>query len=172
MSTRLVFFTVATIASSSIGNKVRLSRLLRGKRPSPNRPATGTAHHHRTRQHRSIPGSRYIIGEHVVSGRDEVNELHLAHWPHSHVCSASRRANDCRLRNGRIDHPLLAVLRHQSFGDLERTAVGANVLAKAEYVLVALHLLEERFANRLEIGGLRHRASPSSPDARALQLPI
>ena len=58
----------------------------------------------------------------------------------------------------------------QSFGDLERAAVGADVLAEAEDVLVALHLLEQRLANRLEIRDLSHRVSPAgrAPLVRAL----
>ena len=53
----------------------------------------------------------------------------------------------------------LAELVEQAFGDLERAAVCADVLAEAEDVRVALHLLEQRFANRLEIGDLGHQCS-------------
>ena len=55
----------------------------------------------------------------------------------------------------------------QPFGDLERAAVRADVLAQAEDVGVALHLLEQRFANRFEIRDLSHRASPIPRRARA-----
>ena len=44
----------------------------------------------------------------------------------------------------------------QAVGDLERAAVRADVLADAEDVRVALHLLEQRLADRLEIGDLSH----------------
>src|SRR6266550_824905 len=49
--------------------------------------------------------------------------------------------------------------------------VSADVFAEAEHILVAFHLLKERFTNRLEVRDLRHRASPSSTDARALPPP-
>ena len=45
----------------------------------------------------------------------------------------------------------------QPLGDLERAAVGADVLAEHEHALVARHLLEERLADRLEIGDDGHR---------------
>ena len=53
----------------------------------------------------------------------------------------------------------------QALGDLERAAVGADVLAEQEHALVARHLLEERLADRLEIGDDGH--GPSSRDADA-----
>ena len=64
------------------------------------------------------------------------------------------------LRDRRVDHARLAELRQQPFGDLERAAVRADVLAEAEDVRVALHLLEQRLANRLEIGDLGHQSAP------------
>ena len=50
----------------------------------------------------------------------------------------------------------------QPFGDLERATVRADVLAEAKDVGVALHLLEQRFANRLEIRDLGHQTCPES----------
>ena len=55
----------------------------------------------------------------------------------------------------------------QALGDLERAAVRADVLAEAEDVRVALHLLEERLADRLEIGDLGHQCVPPSSTAPA-----
>ena len=68
-----------------------------------------------------------------------------------------RRADDADLGDRRVDDALLAELVDQSVGDLERSAVRADVFADAEDVLVALHLLEQRLANRLEVGDLGHQ---------------
>src|SRR5712671_1527320 len=141
------------------------------KRPSPHVPTTRSADDHRTRKHRTIPRGRDVVGKHVVAGRDEVDELHLAHRTHPHVCRTRRGSNYRGLSDGRVDHALLSVLSHQTFGDLERPTVSPDVLAEAEDVLVALHLFEETFANRLEVGDLRHRACPSSTVARELLPP-
>ena len=85
--------------------------------------------------------------------------------PHAHERRADRGADDRRLGDRRVDDPLLAELVVQPFGDLERAAVGADVLADDEDALVALHLLGERLADRFEIGDDRHQVSPSCAGA-------
>src|SRR5687767_9452339 len=121
---------------------------------------------HRTGQHRAIASGRDVIGEHVVAARDEIDELHLAHRPHSHVSCTGRSADYCDLRYRRIDYTLLAKPLLQPVSDLEGAAICTDVLAETEYVLVALHFFQQGFANCLEVGDLRHRECPSSMAAR------
>jgi hypothetical protein len=76
------------------------------------------------------------------------------------MCAApGRRAHDRDLGDRRVDHALLAELRQQSLGDLERAAERADVLAEQK-TFVARHLLEQRLADGLEIGDLAIAASP------------
>src|SRR4051812_33377974 len=140
------------------------------KRTTTDVSATRSANHHRTWEHCTVACSRDVIREHVVTARDEVDELHLTHGTQSHVCRAGSCTDDRRFGNRRVDNTLLAEFRHQSFSDLERTTIGADVFAKAEDILVALHFFGQAFANRLEISDLSRRASPSSPDARSHRL--
>ena len=76
---------------------------------------------------------------------------------------ACRRPHECDLADRRVDDPLLAELRQQPFGDFEGAAECADVLAHAEDVPVALHLLEERLTNRFEIRDVGHQGfAPSA----------
>ena len=63
---------------------------------------------------------------------------------HPHVRRAGRRADDADLGDRRVDHARVAEAVEQAVGHLERAAVRADVLAEAEDVGVALHLLEQR----------------------------
>ena len=80
-----------------------------------------------------------------------------AHRPHAHVRRADRRADIAASEIGVSMTRALAELLDQSVGDLERAAVGADVLAHHEHALVTRHLVEERLPDRLEIGNDRHR---------------
>ena len=73
---------------------------------------------------------------------------------------ADPSTDECRFRQRRVANALLAELFQKAFGDGKTAAVLADVLAKAEDVLVAIHLLEQRFANGLEVGNLGHQALP------------
>src|SRR4029077_18844847 len=77
-----------------------------------------------------------------------------------------RRADDHRLRERRVDHPVVAELRPQPIGRQEYAALLADVLAEHDDALVASHLLGERVADRLDERHERHYpASPASPAA-------
>ncbi len=89
---------------------------------------------------------------------------------------AGRRAHDGRLADGGVDDPAITKPVHQAFGDLERTAVGPDVLTDAEDVLVPLHLLQQALPYGLEESGPRsrrslscHRRFPSPVRARSAQ---
>src|SRR5262249_43263648 len=105
--------------------------------------------------------------EHVVRTRDEIDELHFADWPHTHVRRPSGRTNYRDLRDRSVDDAPLTEASLQPLGHLERATIGPDVLAEAEDCRVPLHLLEERLPDAFQIRDLSHRACPSPPVARA-----
>ena len=141
--------------------------ILRVERAAAHVAAARSADDHRAREKGAVPRRGDVVGEDAVGAGDEVDELHLADRPHAHVRRAGRRADEAGLADRRVDHPLGAEPVEQAIGHLERAAVASDVLAQAEDVRVALHLLEQRLADRLEVGDLSHRGSPSSRAARA-----
>ena len=71
---------------------------------------------------------------------------------------ARRRTDDPHLGYRRVDDPLLTESLRQSLGDLEGATVRSDVFTKTKDIRVALHLLEERLANRLEVSDLCHQS--------------
>ena len=61
-----------------------------------------------------------------------------------------------RFADGRVDHALGAEFREQPFGGFERAAVDADIFAEGDDGGIALHLLEQRLADRFEHGDFRH----------------
>src|SRR6266852_5777887 len=121
--------------------------------------AAGTADDHRRREPRAVARRRHVIRQHVVGTRDEVNELHLGHWPETHVGRACCCSDDCRFGNGRVDHARVAEAFGESFRDFERAAVQTNIFTENENALVALHLLPESLAQRLEKSDFSHHSA-------------
>jgi hypothetical protein len=72
------------------------------------------------------------------------------------VGRAGRRTHDRGFGNWRVDHPLLAELLDEPFGHLEGATVVADVLAKNEDALVALHLFPHPLAQGFQVGDFRH----------------
>src|SRR5712664_577880 len=129
------------------------------ERAAPHITAAGTADDHGCRQPRAVARRRHVIREHVVGTRDEVNELHLRHWPETHVGRACCCSDDCRFGDGRVDHARLTEPLGESFRDFERPAVETDVFAEDENALVALHLLPESLAQRLEKSDFSHHSA-------------
>src|SRR5215213_7064592 len=107
------------------------------KRAPADVPTARATHHHRTRKHCAIARGGDVVREHVIATRDEVDELHLDNRAHPHVCRPCRSANDSSLGDWCVDHTLFTEPYLQSFGDLERPAVSADVFTKTEDVRVA-----------------------------------
>ena len=142
--------------------------ILRVERTAAHVAAARPAHHHRTRQERAVARRGDVVREHVVGAGDEVDELHLAHRPHAHVRRAGRRADD----------PDLARSACRSRAASPNVACRPSVTLNAPPYAPMSSPMQKTFASRsissnsacadrLEIGDLSHRASPSSPDARA-----
>src|SRR5207247_11328728 len=87
---------------------------------------------------------------HIVRARNEVDELHLGDRPQSHVGGSRGGSHDRRLGDRCVDHARLAEALAEAVRDLERPAIGPNVLAEDEDALVALHLFPDALAQRLE----------------------
>jgi hypothetical protein len=123
--------------------------------------ASGTTEH---RGHRGAPAPVGLGGEihHEIRGQQgEIHELELRHGPLSHQRRADGRARDGLLGNGRVDHPVSAEALQQSFRGPEGAPVGTNVLAQAADAGISLHGVEERLADRFDVGAGEAHASGS-----------
>ncbi len=109
------------------------------------------AHDERHADAGAVARLRGEVGDHVEGAGDEVGELHLGDRTHPHHRRADRGADDRRLGQRGVHDPLLAEPREQPVRHLEGAAVDADVLAEHEHALVALHLLEDALADRLDV---------------------
>ena len=130
--------------------------VLRVERAAPHVAATRPPHHDGGREPGAIARGRHVVGQHVVRAGDEVDELHLRDRPHAHMGGARRRTHDRRFRDRRVDHSLLAEPFGESLSHLEGATVGADVLPQDENAGIALHLLPQALAQRLQVGDLGH----------------
>jgi hypothetical protein len=74
----------------------------------------------------------------------------------SATAGRARGLDDRRFRDRRVDHAGFAESLLEALGDLERAAIRADVLAQHEDAIVALHLLPQALAQRLEKGDFGH----------------
>src|SRR6476646_11984980 len=118
--------------------------------------ARGQAHRDRDGRSGAVALLRSDGDEVVPRARDEVRELHLCDRAHAHDRRARAGADDRRFGQRRVEDAPLPELLLEAERDLERAAVDADVLADHEDALVALHLLPEPVADRLEVGLLGH----------------
>ena len=91
----------------------------------------------------------------VEGGVDEAVELDLADGPVTAHCEPDRGADDARLGERRVDHPAVAEVVLQPFGDPEDAAELADVLAHEDDLGVVGHGLAQPGVERL---AERHRA--------------
>jgi hypothetical protein len=64
--------------------------------------------------------------------------------------------DESRLGDRRVDHPALTKASEQPVGDLEGSAISADVLSEEKDTFVPLHLLEEGLTNGFEVRRLSH----------------
>ena len=102
-----------------------------------------------------------LVDDLVDRGVDEVGELDLDDRAVAGHRGADPDADDRGLGQRRVEDPLLAELLRQTLGDLEDAPLRAgDVLAEQDHAPVALHLLDQRRPDRLQVGGrLAHDAS-------------
>ncbi len=100
------------------------------------------------------------VNDLVEGAGDEIRKLHLADRSHSDDRGPDGPANDRFLADRRVDHPVGAELRQESVGDLERTAVDADVLAEQDDALILTHRNTQGVGYRFEIAQLRHQRKP------------
>ena len=110
------------------------------KRPAVDAAATRPAHHHRQADVLAIAALGGVVGNHVESARDKIDELHLGHRAQAHHRCAAGRADDGALGDRRVDDALFAELFEKAVGHLKGATINANVFAEDEDALVALHL--------------------------------
>jgi hypothetical protein len=136
--------------------EVRL-RILRMEGASVNPAAGRGADHHRDATARAVARLRREVRDHVECAGDEIRELHLRHRPETGDRRTHGGARDRGLGDRRVEPPLLAESLDQAVGHLESAAVNADVFPEQEDSRVALHLLEERFTDRVDVERLRAR---------------
>src|SRR5215831_13186033 len=91
----------------------------------------------------AVAAFRREICDLVEGARNEVGELHLRNGTHTHQRSAYGCADDGRFRDRRVDDALFTKLFQHAGGDLECSAVNADVFTKDEDAFVLLHLLPD-----------------------------
>ena len=87
----------------------------------------------------------------------EVGELKLDDRALAHPGRPDRRADESLLGDRRVHHAVGGELLPQPFGDAERAAEVADVLAEEEDALVLAHRVAKRRRDRAEVGGRRRR---------------
>jgi hypothetical protein len=87
---------------------------------------------------------------------DEVGELDLGDRDQPVQRRADGHAHDGRFRQRRVEHARLAEPRVQPIGGAEHATLSPHVLAQHEHAFVALHLLGDRGADRLDHPHLWH----------------
>ena len=139
---------------------MRVERLdrLRVVEPAVNAPAEWRADHHGHRPVavRAIARARGLAHYLVESRVDEVRELDLGDGDQAVQRRADRDAHDARLGERRVQHASFAEPRVQAVGRAEHTALATHVLTKYEHPLVALHLLGDGGAHRVDHAHLSH----------------
>src|SRR5260221_3413638 len=112
-------------------NKVHF-RVLRMERASVYATPGGSAQHHGSRRTPAVMRRSHHVYDLVEGAGDEVHELELSHRTQAGERRAVGRADDGRLGNGRVNHPLRAEVVDKAIGDLERAAVDADGFANAK----------------------------------------
>ena len=106
----------------------------------------------------------------VEADAHEIDEHQVGDRPKPGRGGADRGADERRLGDRRVEHPVAPELRHQALGDAHRAApcvllagragAAGDVLAHQDHARVPLHLLTDRFIDRLAIAFPRHRSRP------------
>ena len=108
-------------------------------------------HRHRRAAAVAIPEGRRLVDDLIEAAGDEVGKLHLGDRPVATERRADADAHDGRFGDRRVDHAHLAELVMEALRDAKSAAVGADIFAQDEDLRIAPHLLEQRFADRLEV---------------------
>ena len=118
-----------------------------------------------------------VVDDLVVGDQREVDRHHLHDWAQAEHGGAYGRADDDLLGDWLVDHALRPELFEQSFRDAVRAAELAYVLADQIDLVVALHLLGERFAQRdaielfLRLDRGRHQTRSTRSSGRSAHSP-
>jgi hypothetical protein len=137
--------------------------VLHGPDPAAERDA------HRDRHSEGARGAvvhlRDLAHDLVEPGVDEAVELDLAHRAVTADSQAHRRADDARLGERGVPHPLLTEVLLEPVGDPEHPAQPSHVLAHDHDFGVVLQSLAQTLVEGLGQGD-RHRHEPASIEAR------
>src|SRR5579862_4850493 len=95
---------------------------------------------------------RRAVDDLVACQQTEVHRHEFGDGAQASERRANRRADDHLFGQRRVAHTLLTKLLKQAFGDGIGAPIARNIFAKDVDTLVALHLLTDRFAERVSIG--------------------
>ena len=109
-----------------------------------------------------VAGARRLADDLVEGGVDEVRELDLGDGDEAVQGGADGDADDGRLGQRGVQHARLAKAGVEAVGRPEHAALLAHVLAHDEHPVVALHLLGDGGAHRLDHPHLSHRTKQLS----------
>ncbi len=115
-----------------------------------------------------------LVVQRIMANTEKIHKHQLRHRPQTRCCGAGSHADDRRLRNGGVDHPVGAELRPQPFSDSEHTAkslypcffwrisavTATQVFTNQNDAFVVLHFLGQGFLDRFSIGFYRHCYHP------------
>src|SRR5579872_4938282 len=104
-----------------------------------------------------LPGD---IDQLVEAAGDEVGELHLADRAHADDGCSDRGADDPRLGQRGVHHPVGAELLDEAVSDLERAAEHADVLAHHHHALIGTELVAQGARDGLKVGERGHSDPP------------
>ena len=108
----------------------------------------------------SIPDPGRLLDDLVHRREDEVGELDLGDRAQPVRGGADAHSGDHRLRERRVDHPVVAELRPEPVRGEEDAALLADVLAQHDHGCIAAHLVAQPLADRLDEGPDRHQPGP------------
>ena len=131
--------------------------------------AVDSAAEWRAQHHRHVPIAvapiadlRCFADDLIDRRHDEVLKLDLGDGAKPVHRRADRDPDDQRLGERAVEHPPLPELLLQALGDTEHAALRTDVLTEDHHALVALHLLANPVADRLDVRLLGHDQSPGS----------
>src|SRR5207253_5405478 len=113
--------------------------ILRVERTSMHIAAARTSYYQRRWSSPSIVGFRHHVDDLVESAADEIHELEFGNRTHAGERGSEGGADDGRFGNWGVNDALGAEAVDEAVGDLESSAVYADVFADAEDSWVTLH---------------------------------
>src|SRR5437763_3440147 len=119
-------------------------------------PAARSANYERRWGIPAVVRFRDHVDNLVEGAADEIHELEFRDRPQASQRRAEGSADDGGLGNRCVNDPFRPEAVDEAVGNLEGTAVDADIFAEAEDSRIALHFFPDTLADGFEISKLRH----------------